>query len=686
MSIFKDLIESGKSLITGMEVTAENFGKEPITRHYPLDKPTPPPGSRGVLRMVDFFEEDTTLHKTDFYPGAKHAPCIRGCPANTDARGYVSHAGEGNFTDGYTTLKMTYPFSGTLGRVCPAPCEDLCTRGVAGPEPIAIRRLKRFYDDWEQLLPAEERVHYKDRMKPLNGKKAAIIGTGPAGLQVAFELALEGWEVTMFERCPIPMGYVSLTIPRFRLEHVVWQREVQAIQDTGRVAIKYGVNVGKDIKFEDIKNEFGTVVIAAGATKPIDLRIPGEDGPGVYKGEPWLEDVKLKAQPDLRGKNVVIVGGGSTSTDCGRSALRCGAKAVITYRRTRAEMPASPLEVEDALEEGVDIQFLVSPLEVLRDAQGNVRALKAQRTRLGPRDAKGKRSPVPIPGSEFELPADIVITSLGRGGALDWLPAEIKRNRSGLCEVNHETNETTMPDVYAVGDSMMVSTIIQAIAYGKRAATAIIKKAGQMKKRKDLWDTNGFTPALLHDHPKGWGKVNADNSINTDRKKPVIKPKEQNFPLEHERPCIDSDQMFGEKWRHDKVFKNHLYKTPMVMQGVEERLGNWNECEQGFTLEEAVTEGRRCLSCESEVCISCGICVDACPDEVIYLNAKEVKDQKDVVWADVYSIDLSRCCYCGLCTEACPTKSLVMTPDYEFSYYNKAENTITKDWMRIGFK
>ncbi|HEY3999933.1 MAG TPA: 4Fe-4S binding protein, partial [Candidatus Xenobia bacterium] len=295
---------------------------------------------------------------------------------------------------------------------------------------------------------------------------------------------------------------------------------------------------------------------------------------------------------------------------------------------------------------------------------------------------------VPIPGSEFVLPADIVMTSLGRGGDLEWMPADIKRNRSGLCEVNGETNETTMPGVYAVGDSMMVSTIIQAIAHGKRAATAIIKKAGQQRAVKDLWDTHGNTPAILHEHPKGWGKVGADNSINTDRRKPVVKP--QPTPGRDpnaERPCIDSDKVFGgEKWRHDTTFKNHPFKTPMAMQTCEERITNWDECEQGFTLDEAVTEGRRCLSCESEMCIGCGICVDACPDEVIWLNAAQPQDQADVFWSNVYSIDLSRCCYCGLCTEACPTKSLVMTPDYEFSYFNKAENTIDKDWMRIGFK
>ena len=167
------------------------------------------------------------------------------------------------------------------------------------------------------------------------GKKAVIIGAGPAGLQVAFELGLMGWECMVYERCEIPMGYVSLTIPKFRLEDVVWEREVQSLVDSGRIQVKCNTAVGKDVQFDDLRKQYDAVVIAAGATKPIKLGIPGEDGPGVEEGEPWLEAVKL-GKPHNMGPNVIIVGGGSTSTDCARTALRLGAaKAIITYRRTR---------------------------------------------------------------------------------------------------------------------------------------------------------------------------------------------------------------------------------------------------------------------------------------------------------------------------------------------------------------
>ena len=675
MSQSNGLLKGFSSLLVGMKVTLSNFMKDPITLQYPLEKreasQTPshrekghnylPERTRGVLRMVDFFDEASTTHKSDYYAGTKFAPCIDGCPAHTDARGYVTLAGEGQFKQGLVTLKRTYPFLGTLGRVCPAPCEDLCTRGIAGPEPIAIRRIKRFYDDYEQELAPAERYYYSQEMKPLIGKTAAVVGAGPTGIQVALELLMEGFTVTIYERKSIPMGYVGLTIPRFRLADEVWQREVAAIMETGRVKMIYNTAIGKDITIDQLREQNDVVVIAAGATKPMKLGIPGEDAENVVEGEPWLEEVKT-GKNALFGKKVVVVGGGSTSTDCARTALRMGSEtASITYRRTRAEMPASPLEVEDALEEGVIIEFLVAPLEVVKEGNRAV-GLKAIRTKLGERDKSGRRSPVPIEGSEFVLEADLIITSLGRDGDLKWLPAEFKRNRKGLLEVNPETHETSVENVFAVGDSVTVSTIIAGIASAKKAAHGIFKKLGIDNTLKDLYATGGYTPNVDGSVPKG------------SQRRKVVTPPPGNFTEEN-------------PWKglpYDKPFTSHLWKTLMPMQAPEERVKNWNEAEFGFTAEEVVNEGRRCLSCESEMCISCGICVDACPDGVIFLKAEEVPEKKDVVYASLYSIDMNLCCYCGLCTEACPTKSIVMTGDYEFSVYNKGNNLITMDRLRIG--
>lgn len=664
------------SLLTGMKVTLENFVKKPVTLEYPYVKKEAsqrstfqeeghtylPERARGVLRMVDFFDAQTTQSKTDHYPGTKFAPCIEGCPAHTDARGYVSLAGEGKFKEGLWTLKRTYPFLGTLGRVCPAPCEDLCTRGIAGPEPIAIRRIKRFYDDFEQELAPPERYYYSKEMKPLIGKKAAVIGAGPAGLQVALELVLEGFTATVYERKYIPMGYVGLTIPRNRLADEVWQREVAAILETGRVEIVYNTTIGTDITIEQLRKDNDVVVVAAGATKPIKLGIPGEDAENVAEGEPWLEAVKL-GKEHINGKRVIVVGGGSTSTDCARTALRLGSEqAIITYRRTRAEMPASPLEVEDALEEGVVIEFLVTPLEIVKEGNRGV-GLKCIRNKLGERDKSGRRAPVPIEGSEFVIPGDLFMTSLGRNGALGWLGDDFKKQRNGLLEVDGKTNETSVPGVYACGDSVRVSTIIAAIADAKKTAHAIFKKLGIDNTLKDLYATGGWVP-------------NIDGTIpNESQRKKVSTPAPGNFVEEN-------------PWKglpFDKPFTTHLWKTQMQMQDPATRLKNWDECEFGFTTEQVLQEGQRCLSCESEMCIACGICVDICPDSVIFLKSESVSEtQPDVKFASLYSIDMNLCCYCGLCTEACPTKSIVMTGDYEFSVYNKGNNLITMDRLKIG--
>lgn len=662
------------SLLTGMKVTLTNFVKPPVTLQYPLEKKEAsqttrnreaghnylPERSRGVLRMVDFFDAETTRSKTDFYAGTQFAPCIQGCPAHTDARGYVSLAGEEKFKQGLWTLKRTYPFLGTLGRVCPAPCEDLCTRGIAGPEPIAIRRIKRFYDDYEQELPPAERYYYSREMKPLIGKKAAVIGSGPAGIQVALELIMEGILVDVYEMKPIPMGYVSLTIPRFRLADEVWQREVAAVMETGRLQVFYNTKVGKDVTMDELRGKYDAIVVAAGATRPIKLGIPGEDAENVAEGEPWLEAVKL-GYDYHPGKKVIIVGGGSTSTDCARTALRLGSEAIITYRRTRSEMPASHLEVEDAIEEGVVIEFLVSPLEIVKEGNRGV-GLKCVRNKLGDRDKSGRRAPVPIEGSEFVIEGDLFMTSLGRVGNMGWLPDEYKKQRNGLLAVDDSTNETSVPGVFACGDSVRVSTIIAAIADAKKAAHGVFKKFGITPHLKDLYATGGYTP-------------NVDGTIPTEsQRRKVTTPPPGNYAEEN-------------PWKglpYDKPFTTHLWKTPMEMQDPVKRIQNWDECEFGFNTEDVVTEGRRCLSCDTEMCISCGICVDICPDQVIFLKAEEVPEHKDVVYASLYSIDMNLCCYCGLCTEACPTKSIVMTGDYEFSVYNKGNNLITMDRLRIG--
>ncbi|MHB2019598.1 MAG: FAD-dependent oxidoreductase [Candidatus Xenobia bacterium] len=616
----------------------------------------------NFLRMLDFYDEGMTTHKSDYYPGTRWSPCINGCPAHTDARGYVTLAGEQQFGKGLGLLKKTYPFLGTLGHICPAPCEDVCVRGVAGPEPISIRRVKRFYADWEASLPEKDRFNYKSLLRPPIGKRAAVIGAGPSGIVASLELAIIGFEVTCFERASIPMGYVGLTIPKFRVRDQVWMREVDSVAATDRVEFRYNTTIGEDITFDDLCKAYDVVVIAAGATRPSKLRIPGEDGIGMVEGEPWLENIKL-GRPVEMGQRVVVVGGGSTSTDCARCALRMGAKeAIITYRRTRAEMPAAPLEVEDALEEGAKFEFLITPIEVVRNEKGRTIGLKCQRNKLGPRDEKGRRSPVPIPGSEFVMECDLIVTSLGRSGALRWVPEDVQKDKGGLIIIKDD-GESSRPNVYACGDSTRVSTMIASIAGAKKAVHGIAKKFGiSMLPYKDLYATAGRVPLADGTHIK---------------EAPVVQPAEP-------PPPPQSHSVLPTK--HDKPFMNHPYKIPMPMQDHHVRLHNWDECELGFDENAAVTEGRRCLSCETEMCISCGICVDNCPDQVIYLHAREVEGRKDVVFAEQYTIDTNICCKCRSCVTACPTKSIVAFPEqqYELSQTDRDDNWITKERLRVG--
>ncbi|MCL5773629.1 MAG: FAD-dependent oxidoreductase [Firmicutes bacterium] len=654
-NVIKEFFDGFASLFIGLKVTFINFLRKPITLQYPWERWQVPERSRGILRMWDYFDGKSTDSRSTTYPGTRWAPCILGCPAATDARGYVTFAGEGKFKEGLALLKRTYPFVGTLGRVCPAPCESLCSRGYTSADPIAIRKIKGFYDRYEQSLPPGERFDYKKEMLPQNNIKVAVIGAGPSGVQAAFELATWGFDVTIYERTDVVGGYVMLTIPDYRLAKDVLAREVQSVLDMG-VKLKLNTEIGKDITIDGLMKEYKAVVIAAGATKPIKLGIPGEETEGAYEGEPFLESV-FRKKPYPIGKKVLVIGGGSTATDAARTALRMGAKASILYRRTRMEMPASPAEVHDAVEEGVELEFLLSPLEVIIE-KGKVKGLKVQKNKLGPRDKSGRRSPVPIPGSEYVIECDQIITALGRGFSLDWVPQTVKRQRNGAIDVDRKTGETSMPGLYASGDSVKVSTIIEAIAGAKRACHGIAGKFGIKPPVKDLYPTNGFMPQEDKTVPDGM-----------DRTIP--------FPNPLKDPAT-------EPWKglpRNKQFQEDPEQVPMPMQDPQKRIKNWNEVEHGFTAEMAQKEGKRCLSCMSEFCISCGLCVDACPSSIIYL--KTSKSKENYAYADTYSIDLTRCVFCGLCTEACPTKSLVMSGDYEFAAYKKEESFMPMERLNI---
>ncbi|MCL5036312.1 MAG: FAD-dependent oxidoreductase [Chloroflexi bacterium] len=469
-----DVIKGFWSLLVGIFVTVKECFRKPITVQYPWERLKPADRFRGLLHIKEYFTEGLVSQKASFLPSAGPPPCNERCPAGTDARGYMVCIAEGRFRDGVSILKSTYPFAGTLGRVCPAPCETACNRNIANEAPLNIRGCKRFLADYDSSLPADQRVPFVNEKPPAKDSKVAVIGAGPAGLTCAWELAKSGYPVTVFEKLNVAGGYLYTAIPEYRLPKNILDEEVRAILDLG-VELKTGVEIGKDVNFNDLKSQgFKAIFIGAGATKPAKLNIPGEELDGVVPGEEFLEDVCLKCL-ERKPQKVAVIGGGNTAIDCARVSKRLGCDAAILYRRTENEMPANFHEIHDCKEEGIPIEFLVSPNKIIGE-NGRVTGIECVRNKLGEPDKSGRRRPVPIPGSEFVYKCDFVMPAISRTPEVGFLPENIKTTKWCTIEVNEVTQETSEPGIFAGGDvTLGPATVVEAIACGKRAALGIRK-------------------------------------------------------------------------------------------------------------------------------------------------------------------------------------------------------------------
>lgn len=397
------------------------------------------------------------------------APCQAACPVGTNAGLYVSLIAQGRYDEALRVAAEPNPFPAICGRVCTAPCEDVCRRGEFDA-PIAIRDLKRFATDygspWKRHVP-QPKHHQRERV--------GIVGAGPTGLSAAYYLARRGYSVTVIDAMPVAGGMMAIGIPEYRLPRVELNRDIDAMRDLG-VEFRLDTAVGRDVTLPELQDEFDAVLLAVGAQRSQRLGIPGEmEWQGVIPATTFLKDYNL--QPDTRLDGVVaVVGGGSTAMDAARSALRAGASAVhLLYRRTRDEMPAQREEVRAALEEGIQLHELVGPVQ-LTGTDGHVRAVRCQHMTLGEPDAKGRRTPVPVPGSEFDLNVDAVLVAIGEAPDPSFLPpgTSVEVAAWGGLLVDPRTLATGAPGVFAAGDvTYGPKSIIHAAAHGRLAARAI---------------------------------------------------------------------------------------------------------------------------------------------------------------------------------------------------------------------
>jgi glutamate synthase (NADPH) small chain len=413
----------------------------------------------------------------------RHRPCVEGCPVGVDIPGFVSAVAGGDMPGAWSLLTAQNLLPGICGRVCPQEeqCEQLCALAKKF-ESVAIGRLERFVADY---AAAQGFTLAAGDAEP-TGRRVAIVGSGPAGLSAAADLARCGHAVTIFEALHQAGGVLVYGIPEFRLPKHIVAREVEALARLG-VEIRTNYVIGRTLTIDDlfVREGFDAVFIASGAGLPYFPRIPGVNLVGVYSANEYLTRSNLmKAYrfpdadtPMIRAPRVAVIGGGNTAMDAVRTAKRVGAdRAWLIYRRSREEMPARREEIAHAEEEGIEFLLLAAPVEILGDARSRVRGLRCQRMELGPADASGRRSPQPVPGAFFELDAEVVVFAIGQGAnpLIRSTTPDLHTNKWGYIVADAETGATEKPGVFAGGDVVTGgATVISAMGAGRRAAAAI---------------------------------------------------------------------------------------------------------------------------------------------------------------------------------------------------------------------
>ncbi len=503
-----------------------------------------------VLSTLRYFRHEYEAHIFDKHCPAgvckrlSPAPCQSACPTGQDAATYVGLLAQGQVEKAWEIIREDNPLPMVLGRVCPHGCESNCTRGEVDT-PISICALKRFAGDSmrEKLKEIEpEPVRYPEM-------KVAIVGAGPAGLTVANDLLRKGYPVTIFEELKVPGGMLRVGIPEYRLPRDILSDEIEAIDRMG-AQMRMGVRVGRDITFDQLKAEgYRAFFLGIGAHKGLKLRIPGEDDfEGFLDATIFLKRVNL-GDTTRPGRRICVIGGGNSAIDAARTALRLGAEEVhIVYRRQREQMPANAAEIDAALEEGIQLDFLSAPIRILGE-NGKVVGMECIRNELGPEDETGRRRPVPVEGSEFVIDCDVVIPAISQQPDLSFLGEDhgMEISRWNSFVVDERTLATTRPGFFAAGDAVTgPATVVEAIGAAHRAAVSIDCYL-QGKEFSGYW------------HPRP--RYNVDRIQATDEDEQLVRPAMRELPLA-------------------------------------ERRGNFKEVELGLERQVALCEARRCLRCD----------------------------------------------------------------------------------------
>ena len=631
----RGFFERWSSMFTGLAITGSRMGVKPQTLRYPEERLTLSPRWRGALRLTGILGRDDipTIESAppeynglveELYGSDRLPPCVGNCPANVDARGQAYHLADDRFAEAYELVRERNTMPGVLGRICHHPCETACKRNYYD-EPIAIRPLHRVA--YERYAEVRE-----ERVKPLpqtRDKHVAIIGSGPSGLTAALDLMRLGYTITMYEKDHHPGGALYSGVPAYRLPRDIIKQEVDDLVTMG-MDLRLNVNIGDDVPIDHLIGEYDALLIATGLQESRIIPIPGADADGVVGALEFLKAGNWKNDAGVKGKRVLVVGGGNVAVDCARVALRVGAsEATMTALESMDELPAHPWEIEEALDEGVIANCSWGPNSVLVE-DGKVVGMRLQSC-LSVFDAQGRFSPQFA--EEFtDLAADVIVFAIGQAPKLAGVVAgsDLLLTERGLLPVDGALMTTSHAGVFASGEVVTgPGSAIASIATGHEAATSIHRYLSG----ESLSEGRVYRPVPVY--PR-YEKASVEGVENSRRR----------------------------------------VKLPMAKGS--ERAKDFRQVELGFTHIEGLAEAARCLRCSSDVCVGCTFCARTCPDYAIRVERVDDPGQRCVTR---YDLDLSKCCFCGLCAEQCPTHALKHTGQYELTFFSKDLTLFGKDEM-----
>ena len=584
------------------------------------------------------------------HTGDCRGPCQLNCPAGTDCQGYVKKIAQRDFRGAVEIIKEKIPLPASIGRVCPHPCEQNCRRGLV-EAPLSIAFLKAHAADRD--LAGDT---YRPEPAADTGKHISVVGGGPAGLTAAYYLRLKGHSVTVYDAAAKMGGMLRYGIPAYRLPKDVLDREIAEIARLG-ILMKNNVRLGRDVTLEQLRGESDAVILAAGAWSSMQMRVPGEELDGVTGGIGFLHDISSGegAVPDLTGKRVAVCGGGNTAMDACRTAIRCGAETVyVIYRRTRGEMPAEDIEIEESAEEGVTYKFLTNPAEIIGE-NGHVKQIRLQIMELGEPDASGRCSPVPVEGAFETLDVDLVIMAIGQKPDTAGLDG-VALTKKGTVAADPATFLTNLPDVYAVGDltNRGASVAIEAIGEAGHCA-AVVDSAlrGDMKPyRVPYYSRKNVTAEDLADREKQ-PRCQMPVRPAAERAKdfaPVILGLTDETAAAEAKRCLECGC-------HDYA-DCKLIRYAQQQEIHPERLGG---------VKHSPEKERRlvCIERDNGKCILCGLCVRICDEVaekgVLGLIGRGFPTAVKPEFQDPAVAEF--CKTCQKCALACPTGALKILKD-----------------------